>query len=73
MARLSGYHNPADSIGPEPAAAVPDLRAAWHEALAALGPVEGVAILQSPEPEIPPSPQILERMMDYDADWEAAD
>jgi hypothetical protein len=35
---LSGYHHPADPIGPEPAAAAPDLRAAWHEALAALGP-----------------------------------
>jgi hypothetical protein len=31
---LSGYHQPADPIGPEPAAAAPDLRAAWHEALA---------------------------------------
>ena len=30
---LSGYHHPADPIGPEPAAAAPDLRAAWHEAL----------------------------------------
>ena len=36
------------------------------------GPARG-AILQPPEPEIPPSPQILERMMDYDADREAAD
>ncbi len=31
------------------------------------------AILQPPEPEIPPSPQILQRVMDRDADWEAAD
>ena len=38
---LSGYHHPADPIGPEPAAAAPDLRATWHEALAALGPVDG--------------------------------
>jgi hypothetical protein len=30
-------------------------------------------ILQPPRPEIPPSPQILERAMDRDADWEAAD
>jgi hypothetical protein len=30
-------------------------------------------ILQPPRPEIPPSPRILERMMDHDADWEAAD
>jgi len=31
----------ADPIGPEPVAAAPDLRTAWHEALAALGPVDG--------------------------------
>ena len=30
-------------------------------------------ILQPPKPEIPPSPRILERMMDRDTDWEAAD
>ena len=30
-------------------------------------------ILQPPMPEIPPSPRILERVMDRDADWEAAD
>ena len=38
---LSGHGDPADPIGPEPAAAAPDLRAAWHEALAALGPADG--------------------------------
>ncbi len=38
---LSGYHHPTDPIGPEPAAAAPDLRAAWHEALGALGPADG--------------------------------
>ena len=35
---LSGYDDPADPIGPEPATAAPDVRAAWHHALAALGP-----------------------------------
>jgi hypothetical protein len=35
---LSGHDYPADPIGPEPVAAAPDARAAWHEALAALGP-----------------------------------
>ena len=35
---LSGYHHPTEPIGPEPAAAAPDMRAAWHEAFAALGP-----------------------------------
>ncbi len=38
---LSGYHHPADPIGPEPTTAAPDIKAAWHEALAALGPVDG--------------------------------
>jgi hypothetical protein len=38
---LSGYSHPADPIGPEPASSAPELRAAWHEALAALGPVDG--------------------------------
>jgi hypothetical protein len=30
------------------------------------------AILQPPRPEIPPSPRILQRVTDHDADWEAA-
>jgi hypothetical protein len=30
-------------------------------------------ILQPPKPEIPPSPRILERAIDRDAGWEAAD
>ena len=38
---LSGYDHPTDPIGPEPVAAAPDARAAWHEALAALGPADG--------------------------------
>ena len=35
---LSGHDRPDDPIGPEPAANSPDLRAAWHEARAALTP-----------------------------------
>ena len=31
------------------------------------------AILQPPKPEIPPSPQVLQRAADRDADYEAAD
>ena len=31
------------------------------------------AILQPPKPEIAPSARILQRVMDRDADWEAAD
>ena len=46
---LSGYHHPADPIGPEPAAAAPDLRAAWHEALAALGRAEGPDVRGMPD------------------------
>jgi hypothetical protein len=46
---LSGYDHPADPIGPEPVAAAPDLRAAWHEALAALGPVDGPDVRSMPD------------------------
>ena len=46
---LSGYAHPADPIGPEPAAAAPDLRAAWHEALAALGPADGPDVRGLPD------------------------
>jgi hypothetical protein len=46
---LSGYHNRADPIGPEPAAAAADLRAAWHEALTALGPVDGPDVRGMPD------------------------
>ena len=49
LRELSGYHHPADPIGPEPAAAAPDLRAAWHEALAALGPVDGPDVRGMPD------------------------
>ena len=45
---LSGYAHPADPIGPEPAAD-PDLRAAWHEALAALGPADGPDVRGLPD------------------------
>ena len=46
---LSGYDHPADPIGPEPAAAAPDVRAAWYEALAALGPVDGPDVRGMPD------------------------
>ena len=46
---LSGYRHPADPIGPEPVAAAPDLRAAWHEALAALGPADGPDVRGMPD------------------------
>ena len=46
---LSGYHDPAEPIGAEPAAAAPDKRAAWYEALAALGPVDGPDVRGMPD------------------------
>ncbi len=46
---LSGHGDPADPIGPEPAAATADLRAAWHEALAALGPSDGPDVRGMPD------------------------
>ena len=46
---LSGHGDPADPIGPEPVAAAPDLRAAWHEALAALGPADGPDVRGMPD------------------------
>jgi len=46
---LSGYDDPVDPIGPEPVAATPDARAAWYEALAALGPVDGPDVRGMPD------------------------
>jgi len=46
---LSGYDDPSDPIGPEPAAAAPDRRAAWYEALAALGPPDGPDVRGMPD------------------------
>jgi hypothetical protein len=46
---LSGHRDLADPIGPEPVAAAPDMRAAWHEALAALGPADGSDVRGMPD------------------------
>jgi conjugative relaxase-like TrwC/TraI family protein len=46
---LSGYDHPTEPIGPEPAAAAPDIRAAWHEAFAALGPIDGPDVRGMPD------------------------
>src|SRR5206468_1407036 len=46
---LSGYDHPDDPIGPEPAAGAPDARAAWHQALAALGPAGGPDVRGMPD------------------------
>jgi hypothetical protein len=41
---LGGYSDPAEPIGPEPSPDAPKLRAIWHTAFAALGPVEGLDV-----------------------------
>jgi hypothetical protein len=46
---LSGHCDPADPIGPEPVAAAPDMRAAWHEALTALAPAGGPDVRGMPD------------------------
>ena len=46
---LSGHGHPADPIGLEPVAAAPDLRAAWREAVAALGPTGGPDVRGMPD------------------------
>jgi hypothetical protein len=46
---LSGYGHPTDPIGPEPVTGTPDLRAAWHEALTALGTVDGPDVRGMPD------------------------
>ena len=46
---LSGFSQPTDPIGPEPVSGSPELRAAWHEALAALGPADGHDVRGMPD------------------------
>jgi hypothetical protein len=46
---LYGYHHPTEAIGPEPARGAPDKRAAWHEAFAALGRVDGPDVRGLPD------------------------
>jgi AAA domain len=46
---LSGHSAPDDPVGPEPATAAPDLRAAWHEAFAALPPADGPDVRGLPD------------------------
>jgi hypothetical protein len=46
---LHGYDHPQDPIGPEPATAAPDKRAAWFEALTALGPAGGTEVRGMPD------------------------
>ena len=46
---LSGHNDPTEPIGPEPTAGDPDKRAAWHEAFAVLGPVDGPDVRGLPD------------------------
>jgi hypothetical protein len=46
---LHGYDHPTEPIGPEPAGDTPDKRAAWHEAFAALDPVDGPDVRDLPD------------------------
>jgi hypothetical protein len=47
-----GYDQPSDPIGPEPSRDTPDQRAAWHQALAALGPASGPPVRTMPDGEL---------------------
>jgi hypothetical protein len=44
-----GYDHPGDPIGPEPSRHVPDQRAAWHQASAALSPIGGPDVRALPD------------------------
>ena len=46
---LSGFDHQAEAIGPEPVSDDPELRAAWHEAFACLGPADGVDVRGLPD------------------------
>jgi hypothetical protein len=37
-----GYDNPGDAIGPEPSRRNPEARADWRQALAVMGPIDGI-------------------------------
>ncbi len=46
---LYGYDNPTDAIGSEPTADLPEKRAHWHEAFAAMRPVDGLDVRGLPD------------------------
>jgi hypothetical protein len=46
---LYGWDHPAEPIGPEPSSGDPDRRAAWHYALAVLGPADGEDVRGQPD------------------------
>jgi hypothetical protein len=46
---MYAYQHPADPVGPEPTHDSPAQRTAWHEAFAALGPVDGPDVRGMPD------------------------
>ena len=46
---IFGHEHPDDPIGPEPCQEVPDQRAAWYEAFAALSPADGPDVRAMPD------------------------
>jgi hypothetical protein len=46
---LYAYDHPVEPIGPEPAGDSPEMRAAWHGAFAAMGPVDGIDLRGLPD------------------------
>jgi hypothetical protein len=46
---MYGHDHPSDPIGSQPTADSPDMRAAWHEAFLALGPVDGPDVRGMPD------------------------
>jgi hypothetical protein len=47
-----GYDHPGDPIGPEPTHDAPDQRAAWHQALTALGPASSPGARAMPDGQL---------------------
>ena len=72
----AGHHAFADTLAERQSLMVPSEDPDYGDLGQAFppwpGPARG-AILQPPKPEIRPSPQVLQRAADRDADWEAAD
>ena len=72
----AGHHAFADTLAERQSLTVPSEDPGYGDLGQAFppwpGPARG-AILQPPKPEIRPSPRVLERAADRDADWEAAD
>jgi conjugative relaxase-like TrwC/TraI family protein len=49
---LAALTDPAQPVGPEPVGAHPDLRAAWHDAFACLGPTGGPDVRALPDGDL---------------------